>query len=166
MEHVPLLWIDTSSKVLRALPSPQFSGYESQRQFLVLQQEDFQDGKLKLHLAVDPAREGDYFSLAFARLTYLLPKTNSNTGPVPRRFTVEALQAVRFRNYDSLPANYLIVGHGQLEQPSQSYPNPVQVCAYGISARPARSRYLGWCFGQYACKNACRAKGVFSPKAN
>ena len=129
MEHVPLLWIDTSSKVLRALPSPQFSGYESFRQFLVLQQEDFQDGKLKLHLAVDPAREGDYFSLAFARLTYLPPKTNANTGPAPLRFTVESLQAVRFRNYDSLPANYLIVGHGQLEQPSQSYPNPVQAYA-------------------------------------
>ena len=42
---------------------------------------------------------------------------------------MEALQAVRFRNYDSLPANYLIVGHGQLEQPSQSYPNPVQAYA-------------------------------------
>ena len=129
MEHLPLLWIGTSSKVLRALPSPQFSGYESYRQFLVLQQEDFQDGKLKLHLAVDPAREGDYFSLAFARLTYLPPKTNANTGPAPLRFTVESLQAVRFRNYDSLPANYLIVGHGQLEQPSQSYPNPVQAYA-------------------------------------
>ncbi len=125
MEHLPLLWIGTSSKVLRALPSPQFSGYESYRQFLVLQQEDFKDGKLKLHLAVDPAREGDYFSLAFARLTYLLPKTNANTGPVPRRFTVDALHAVRFRDFASLPANYLIVGHGLLEQPSQSYPNPL-----------------------------------------
>jgi hypothetical protein len=125
MEHVPLLWIDTSSKVLRAPPSPQFSGYESYRQFLVLQQEDFQDGKLKLHLAVDPARKGDYFSLAFARLTYLLPKTNANTGPVPRRFTVDALHAVRFRDYLSQSANYLIVGHGQLARPSQSYPNPL-----------------------------------------
>ena len=125
LEHVPLLWIGTSSKVLRALPSPQFSGYESHKQFLVLQQEDFQDGKLKLHLAVDPAREGDYFSLAFARLTYLLPKTNANTGPVPRRFTVESLQAVRFRDYQNIAADYLIVGHGQLEQPSQSYPNPL-----------------------------------------
>ena len=128
-EHAPLLWIGTSSKFLRALPSPQFSGYESLRQSLVLQQEAIQEGKLELHLAVDPARKGDYFSLAFARLTYLLPKTNANTGPVPRRFTVEALQAVRFRNYDSLPANYLIVGNEQLEQPSHSYPNPLQAFA-------------------------------------
>ena len=37
-EHVPLLWLGTSSKVLRALPNPQFSGFESLRQSLELQQ--------------------------------------------------------------------------------------------------------------------------------
>jgi hypothetical protein len=128
-EHIPLIWLGDSSSVLRLLPSPRFSGFESHRQSLVFQQEDFQEGKIKLHLAVDPARNGDHFSLAFARLTYLVPKTNANTGPAAPRYTVERLQAVRFRDYDSLPANYLIVGHGQLEQPSQSYPNPLQAYA-------------------------------------
>ncbi len=42
---------------------------------------------------------------------------------------MEALQAVRFRDYQKLAANYLIVGHRQLEQPSQSYPNPLQAYA-------------------------------------
>ncbi|MCM0059262.1 MAG: C25 family cysteine peptidase [Algoriphagus sp.] len=128
-EHVPMIWLGTSSQVPRALPSPQFSEYESHRQFLVLQEEDLQDAKLKLHLGVDPTREGDYFSLAFARLTYLLPKTKANTGPAPHRSTVESLQAVRFRDYEHIAADYLIVGHGQLELPSQSYSNPLQAFA-------------------------------------
>ena len=135
-EHRPLLWLGNSSEVLRLLPSPQFSGFESHRQILVLQQEDFQDGKLKLHLGVDPARKGDYFSLAFAKLTY---SVKGSVRPTPRRFTVEALQSVRFRDYDSLPANYLIVGHGQLEQPSQSYPNPLQAFAEYRASRAGGS---------------------------
>jgi hypothetical protein len=135
-EHRPLLWLGNSSEVLRLLPSPQFSGFESHRQILVLQQEDFQDGKLKLHLGVDPARKGDYFSLAFAKLTY---SVKGSVRPTLRRFTVEALQSVRFRDYDSLPANYLIVGHGQLEQPSQSYPNPLQAFAEYRASRAGGS---------------------------
>lgn len=127
--HVPLLWLGTAAKLIRLLPSPQFFGFESHRQSLVLQQEDLQDGKLKLALGVDPAREGDYFSLAFARLTYLPPKINAIKAPVPLRFTVETLQAVRFRDYQNIAANYLIVGHRQLEHPSQSYPNPLQAYA-------------------------------------
>ena len=127
-EHVPLLWLGTSSKVLRALPNPQFSGFESLRQSLELQQEDIQEGKLKLHLAVDPVRKGDYFSLAFAQLTYSLPKAARNaTGP--QRFTVEVLQPVRFRDYRSLPANYLLVGHRQLDKPSLQHANPLQAYA-------------------------------------
>jgi hypothetical protein len=131
-QHIPLLWLGTSSKVLRSIPSPQFYGFESLRQSLVLQQEDFQEGTLKLHLAVDPARKGDYFSLAFARLTYSLSINKESSGPDrpdPLRFTVEAVQAVRFRNYESLSADYLIVGHGQLERPSLSYPNPLRAYA-------------------------------------
>ena len=127
-EHRPLLWLGNSSEVLRFLPSPQFSGFESLRQSLVLQQEDFQDGKLKLHLASDPTRIGDYFSLAFAKLTYSVTG-KGNALPTPRRFTVDALHAVRFRDYQKLAANYLIVGHGQLARPSRSYPNPVQAYA-------------------------------------
>jgi hypothetical protein len=42
---------------------------------------------------------------------------------------VEVLHAVRFRDYQKLPANYLIVAHGQLELPSLAYPNPVQAYA-------------------------------------
>lgn len=134
-EHVPLLWLGTSSKVLRTLPNPQFSGFESLQQSLVLQQEAIQEGKLKLHLAVDPARNGDYFSLAFAQLTYSVPIGKVSARPTPRRFTVEALHAIRFRDYQSLPANYLIVGHGQLELPSLSYLNPLQAYAsYRASA--------------------------------
>ena len=134
-EHVPLLWLGTSSKVLRTLPNPQFSGFESLQQSLVLQQEAIQEGKLKLHLAVDPARNGDYFSLAFAQLTYSVPIGKVSARPTPRRFTVEALHSIRFRDYQSLPANYLIVGHGQLELPSLSYPNPLQAYAsYRASA--------------------------------
>ena len=127
-EHRPLLWLGNSSEVLRLLPSPQFSGFESLRQSLVLQQEDFQDGKLKLHLATDPTRKGDYFSLAFAKLTYSVTGKGS-ARPTPRRFKVDALPAVRFRDYQKLAANYLIVGHGHLARPSQSYPNPVQAYA-------------------------------------
>ncbi len=127
-EHVPLLWLGTAAKLIRLLPSPQFFGFESLRQSLVLQKEDFQDGKIKLHLGVDPARKGDYFSLAFAKLTYSVTG-KGNARPTPRRFTVERLQAVRFRDYQKLAANYLIVGHRQLEQPSQSYPNPLQAYA-------------------------------------
>ena len=127
-EHRPLLWLGNSSEVLRLLPSPLFSGFETFRQSLVLQQEDFQDGKLKLHLATDPTRKGDYFSLAFAKLTYSVTG-KGNAGPTPRRFTVDALHAVRFREYQKLAANYLIVGHGQLARPSHSYPNPVQAYA-------------------------------------
>ena len=134
-EHVPLLWLGTSSKVLRTLPNPQFSGFESLQQSLVLQQEAIQEGKLKLHLAVDPARNGDYFSLAFAQLTYSVPIGKVSARPTPRRFTVEALHSIRFRDYQSLPANYLIVGHGQLELRSLSYPNPLQAYAsYRASA--------------------------------
>ena len=127
--HIPLLWLGTSSKVLRAIPSPQFHGFESFRQSLILQQEDFQEGTLKLHLALDPARKGDYFSLAFARLTYALPINKESSGSDPLRFIVESVQAVRFRDYLSQSANYLIVGHGQLERPSLSYPNPLYAYA-------------------------------------
>lgn len=127
-EHVPLLWLGTSSKVLRALPSPQFSGFESLRQSFELQQEAIQEGKLKLHLAVDPVRKGDYFSLAFAQLTYSLPKA-ARYATGPQRFTVEVLQPVRFRDYRSLPANYLLVGHRQLEKPSLQHANPLQAYA-------------------------------------
>jgi hypothetical protein len=134
-EHIPLLWLGASSLVHRLLPSPLFSGFESLRQSLDLRQEDFQEGTLKLQLAVDPARKEDYFSLAFARLTYLLPRRVANAGPNPPRFTVEGLQAVRFRDYESLPAHYLIVGHGQLELPSQSYSNPLlSYAAYRASS--------------------------------
>jgi len=127
-EHHPLLWLGTSFEVLRPLPSPQFSGFESFRQFLVLEQEDFQGGKLKLHLAADPTRNGDYFSLAFAKLTYSVTG-KGHARPTPQRFTVDTLHAVRFRNYLSQSANYLIIGHGQLERESRSYPNPVQAYA-------------------------------------
>ena len=128
-EHVPLLWLGTSSKVLRTLPNPQFSGFESFQQSLVLQQEAIQEGKLKLHLTVDPARNGDYFSLAFAQLTYSVPIAKVSARPTPRRFTVEALHAIRFRDYRALVANYLLVGHRQLEQPSLQHANPLQAYA-------------------------------------
>jgi hypothetical protein len=134
-EHVPLLWLGTSSKVLRTLPNPQFSGFESFQQSLVLQQEDFHEGNLQLHLAVDPARNGDYFSLAFAQLTYSVPLGKVSARPTPRRFTVEALHAVRFRDFRTLAANYLLVGHRQLEQPSLQHANPLQAYArYRASA--------------------------------
>ena len=126
--HDPQLWVGTASTAFRLLQSPQFSGFESFRQSLVLQQEAIQEGKLRLHLAADPARKGDYFSLAFAQLTYSLPKAARNaTGP--QRFTVEELQPVRFRDYRSLPANYILVGHRQLEKPSLQHANPLQAYA-------------------------------------
>ena len=134
-EHLPLLWLGTSSKVLRTLPSPHFSGFESLQQSLVLQQEAIQEGKLKLHLAVDPAREGDYFSLAFAQLTYSVTIGEVSAQPTPRRITVEAMHAIRFRDYRTLAANYLLVGHRQLEQPSLQHANPLQAYAsYRASA--------------------------------
>jgi hypothetical protein len=134
-EHVPLLWLGTSSKVLRTLPNPYFSGFESLQQSLILQQEAIQEGKLQLHLAVDPARNGDYFSLAFAHLTYSVPKCEVSAQPTPRRFTVEALHAIRFRDYRTLAANYLLVGHRQLEQPSLQHANPLQAyTSYRASA--------------------------------
>ena len=134
-EHVPMIWLGTSSQVVRALPSPQFSGFESFRQSLLLQQEDFQEGKLRLHLAIDPARKGDYFSLAFAKLTYSLPIAAARNAADPLRFTVEVLQPVRFRDYRSLPANYLLVGHSQLEKPSLQHANALDAYAsYRASA--------------------------------
>jgi hypothetical protein len=128
-EHVPLLWLGTAASVHRMLPSPHFSGFESLQQSLVLEQETIQEGKLKLHLAVDPTRNGDYFSLAFAQLTYSLPKGKVGERPTPRRFTVEAMQPIRFRDYRTLAANYLLVGHRQLEQPSLQHANPLQAYA-------------------------------------
>ena len=134
-EHEPLLWLGTSSQVLLALPSPQFSGFESLRQTLVLRQEDFQQGMLRLHLAADPARKGDYFSLAFAKLTSSLPIAAARNETDPLRFTVEVLQPVRFRDYRSLPANYLLVGHRQLEKPSLQHANALDAYAsYRASA--------------------------------
>ena len=134
-EHVPLLWLGTAASVHRMLPSPSFSGFESLQQSLVLQQEAIQEGKLQLHLAVDPAREGDYFSLAFAQLTYSVPIAKGISRPTPRRFTVEAMHAIRFRDYRTLAANYLLVGHRQLEQPSLQHANPLQAYAsYRASA--------------------------------
>ncbi len=128
-EHVPLLWLGTAASVHRMLPSPHFSGFESLQQSLVLQPEAIQEGKLKLHLAKDPARNGDYFSLAFAQLTYSLPIGEVGARPTPRRFTVEEMHAVRFRDYRTLAANYLLVGHRQLEQPSLQHANPLQAYA-------------------------------------
>ena len=134
-EHVPMIWLGNSSKVLRALPSIQFSGFESFRQSLVLQQEAIQEEKLRLHLAADPARKGDYFSLAFAQLTYSLPIAAVRNAAGPVRFTVEVLQPVRFRDYRSLPANYLLVGHRQLEKPSLQHANALYAYAsYRASA--------------------------------
>lgn len=134
-EHVPLLWLGTSSIVLRTLPSPHFSGFEARQQSLVLQPEAIQEGKFKLHVAKDPARNGDYFSLAFAQLTYWVPIGEVSSRPTPRRFTVEAMHAVRFRDYRTLAANYLLVGHRQLEQHSHQHANPLQAYAsYRASA--------------------------------
>jgi len=138
-EHVPLLWLGTAASVHRMLPSPSFSGFESLRQALVLQQEDFHEGKLQLHLVVDPAREGDYFSLAFAQLTYSSPMGKVSARPTPRRFTVEALHAIRFRDYQSLAANYLLVGHFQLEQPSLQHVNPLLAYASYRASAPGGS---------------------------
>jgi hypothetical protein len=134
-EHVPLLWLGTATSVHRMLPSPSFSGFESLQQSLVIHQEAIHEGKLQLHLAVDPTRNGDYFSLAFAQLTYSLPIGKVSERPTPRRFTVEALHAIRFRDYRALVANYLLVGHRQLEQPSLQHANPLQAYAsYRASA--------------------------------
>jgi hypothetical protein len=86
-------------------------------------------------LAKDPARKGDYFSLAFAQLTYSLPIGEVGARPTPRRITVEAMHAIRFRDYLTLAANYLLVGHRQLEQPSLQHANPLQAYAsYRASA--------------------------------
>lgn len=128
-EHLPMIWLGTATKVLRALPSPQFSGFESLRQSLVLQQEAIQEGMLKLYLAVDPARNGDYFSLAFAQLTYSIPIAAARSATVPVRFIVEVLQPIRFRDYRSLAANYLLVGHRQLEKPSLQHANALSAYA-------------------------------------
>lgn len=128
-EHVPILWLGTAANVHRMLPSPSFSGFESLQQSLVLQPDAIQEGKLKLHLAKDPARNGDYFSLAFAQLTYSVPIGEVSARPTPRRFTVEAMHAVRFRDYRTLAANYLLVGHRQLEQPSLQHANPLHAYA-------------------------------------
>lgn len=134
-EHVPLIWLGASSQVIRGLPSLQFSGFESLRQSFVLQQETIQQGMLRLHLAVDPARKGDYFSLAFAQLIYSLPLSAARNAAGPLRFTVEELQPVRFRDYRSLPANYLLVGHRQLEKPSLQHANALDAYAsYRASA--------------------------------
>ncbi len=134
-EHVPLLWLGTAASVHRMLPSPSFSGFESLQQSLVLEHEAIQEGKLQLHLAVDPARNGDYFSLAFAQLTYSVPIGEVSARPTPRRFTVEAMHTVRFRDYRTLTANYLLVGHRLLEQPSLQHANPLQAYArYRASA--------------------------------
>jgi len=55
--------------------------------------------------------------------------------PTPRRITVEAMHAIRFRDYRTLAANYLLVGHRQLEQPSLQHANPLQAYArYRASA--------------------------------
>jgi hypothetical protein len=131
-----MIWLGNSSQVLRPLPSPQFSGFESSRQSLVFQREDFQEGKLRLHLAIDPARKGDYFSLAFAQLNYSLPLAAARNAINPVQFTVEVLQPVRFRDYRSLPANYLLVGHRQLEKPSQQHANALHAYA-SYRASPA-----------------------------
>lgn len=139
-EHVPEIWRGTSSQVLLALPSPQFSGFESFRQSLLLQQEDFQEGKLRLHLAIDPARKGDYFSLAFAKLTSSLPLAAASNAADPLRFTVEELQPVRFRDYRSLSANYLLVGHRQLEKPSLQHANALDAYA-SYRASPAGGNF-------------------------
>jgi hypothetical protein len=128
-EHVPLLWLGTAASVHRMLPSPYFSGFESLQQSLILQPEAIQEGKLKLHLAADPARNGDYFSLAFAQLTYSVPIGEVSARPTPRKFTVEVMHAIRFRDYRTLVANYLLVGHRQLEQPSLQHANPLQAYA-------------------------------------
>jgi len=139
-EHVPLLWLGTSSLVHRALPRPQFSGFESFRQSLVFQREDFQEGKLKVHLAADPARMGDYFSLAFAQLTYLHLLASARNAAGLLRFPVEELQPVRFRDYRSLPANYLLVGHSQLEKPSLQHANALIAYA-SYRASPAGGNF-------------------------
>jgi hypothetical protein len=80
-------------------------------------------------LTVDPARNGDYFSLAFAQLTYSVTIGEVSAQPTPRRITVEAMHAIRFRDYLTLAANYLLVGHRQLEQPSLQHANPLQAYA-------------------------------------
>lgn len=139
-EHVPMIWLGTSSQVIRCLPSPQFFGFESLRQTLVLRHEDFQEGKLRLHLAADPARKGDYFSLAFAQLTSSLPLAAARNATNPLRFMVEVLQPVRFRDYRSLPANYLLVGHRQLEKPSLQHANALDAYA-SYRASPAGGNF-------------------------
>lgn len=139
-EHVPMIWLGNSFVVLRALPSPQFSGFESFRQSLVLQQGDFHEGMLRLHLAVEPVRKGDYFSLAFAQLSYLLPQAAARNAAGPVRFTVEVLQPVRFRDYRNLPAAYLLVGHRQLENPSLQNANALDAYA-SYRASPAGGNF-------------------------
>jgi hypothetical protein len=39
------------------------------------------------------------------------------------------MHAVRFRDYRTFSANYLLVGHWQLEQPSLQHANPLQAYA-------------------------------------
>ncbi|GAB3217774.1 transporter [Algoriphagus aestuariicola] len=39
---------------------------------------------------------------------------------------VGTMQAVKFRNYLAQPANYILVGHRELEKPSSKYPNPLR----------------------------------------
>ena len=198
--HDPQLWLGTATSVLRPLPSPRFSGFESFRQHIPLGDADIRDGKIQLHLAPKAEAKGDYFSLAFAKLSYQLPlESAKNDGSpiffpasplqakigvvsapfiayegedphqlqkvavlqqgdslnfqagIPEReskvwllpeeqvILVKELQPIRFRDYRTLAANYLLVGHRQLEQPSLQHANPLQAYASYRASAPGGS---------------------------
>jgi hypothetical protein len=185
--HAPQLWLGTAAKVHRMLPSSRFSRFESFRQHIPLTNVDILEGKIQLHLAPKVEAKGDYFSLAFAKLSYQLPlgsaknygspiffpasplqakigvvsapfiayegedpyllqkvallqqgdSLNFQAGipeqeskvwllPEEQVVLVKKLQPIRFRDYRTLTANYLLVGHRQLEQPSLQHANPLQ----------------------------------------
>ena len=188
--HDPQLWVGTASTAFRLLQSPQFSGFESFRQYIPLMDTDIRDGKIQLYLSPKVEAKGDSFSVVYAKLSYGMPigaagrvsspllfptipqqakiavgserylayeggdpyslqkiallqwgDSLSFQAGIPERESqvwllpekqvvlVKELQPIRFRDYAALAANYILVGHRQLEKPSLQHANPLQAYA-------------------------------------
>ncbi|MDA0315095.1 MAG: C25 family cysteine peptidase [Bacteroidetes bacterium] len=91
--HDPQIWLGTATTVLLSLPSPIFSGFESFRQSIPLSYTDIGDGKIQLYLAPKEEAKGDYFSMAFAKLSYHLPLRAAKNDGTPIFFPATPLQA-------------------------------------------------------------------------
>ncbi|WP_026951154.1 putative type IX secretion system sortase PorU2 [Algoriphagus mannitolivorans] len=99
----------------------QVSLTQSQKDYLAIDGEDFFNAEWV------PVTRVSTTSRFLASVPEKISKIRVQTSETVQ--VVGTLSKVKFRNYLAQPANFILVGHGEMEKPSRQYPNPLAAYA-------------------------------------